>query len=433
MIDLPSDIGAKERGSFRSVFGPVCGYLTSHILMAPFLAVNGLLRAKRRGYRKLMWQRLFQAEAIPSKGDLLIIAGGLGEVRVAIRLKELLDRERQAKCSILVQSDETLPLATDPIPVFAAPFNNPISAWLCVRRWKPAAVWIIEFWDNHHMKIGTARRGIPTITINATMSELGITQNTAKPKTLWRFKLIGLYAAQEQIHVERMMQLGVDSDRLAVTGRIGSWLPDRSAEKPEANRAWRERLGIPLGSGPLIVAACTYQEDEPMVLEAFGRLKEKQPEAVLLLAPRRLKRLSEVQEWLSSQGVVFRLRSQPEGAGDVILLDGYGELSELYAIADFAYVGGGFSPGVGGHTPAEAASWNVQATIGPSCYNHLPLIEQLQAEGRIAIIQNAEELLASWLAAPCSSESFDLTAPRAQAIALELYDYTMKEANRGKV
>jgi len=428
---LPSALGRREHESLKRVLPDARKYLVGHVLLSPLLAVNGVMRASRRGYRRLMWRRLLQTDPVANTDELLIVAGGLGEARVAIRLKELLEQSRGARCSILVQSDETLPLSTDQTPLCAAPFNNPFSVWRCIQKRRPQAVWVVEFWDNHHMKIATARKGIPTLVVNVPITELGISQGIAKPQNHWRFGLVGLYAAQSDEHRARMLSLGVESDRVAVTGAIGSWLPDRVPERAASAKGWRERLKLEPSTSPIVVAGCTYREDEAVVLDAFKRLKTTKPSSLLILAPRRLARLAEVLASVESSGLQASLLSDATVGSDVIVVDGYGELSELYSVADFAFIGGAFSEGIGGHTPAEAASWNVPTAIGPDCFHHTSLVERLRAEGRLRVVASSDELLESWtkpLATP--DRTAVLTEPLSQQMALELYDYTLRESCR---
>ncbi len=52
---------------------------------------------------------------------------------------------------------------------------------------------------------------------------------------------------------------------------------------------------------------------------------------------------------------------------DVIILDTMGELSKMYSICDFAFIGGSFNK-TGGHNPLEASVYSKPTITGPSIF-----------------------------------------------------------------
>jgi 3-deoxy-D-manno-octulosonic-acid transferase len=130
-----------------------------------------------------------------------------------------------------------------------------------------------------------------------------------------------------------------------------------------------------------------------MVLSVFKRLKQKQTCLVLLLAPRHLSRLSEIQELLSELTLKYVKKSAPKkGQGaEVILLDTMGELENLYSISEIAFVGGSLVP-TGGHNILEPASYGIPVLFGPYIDNFKPSSDLLlKFEGGI-MVKDAEEL-----------------------------------------
>jgi 3-deoxy-D-manno-octulosonic-acid transferase len=59
-----------------------------------------------------------------------------------------------------------------------------------------------------------------------------------------------------------------------------------------------------------------------------------------------------------------RLSEAPDDGWDVLLVDRTGALGDLYALADVAYVGGGFHA-AGLHSVLEPAAFGVPVLIGP--------------------------------------------------------------------
>jgi 3-deoxy-D-manno-octulosonic-acid transferase len=96
---------------------------------------------------------------------------------------------------------------------------------------------------------------------------------------------------------------------------------------------------------------------------------------------------------LKKVGLSFARRSEtpPEKAPQVLLLDTFGELGLVYAIADAVFVGGSLVP-VGGHNLSEAAAQSKPVLYGPHMHNFRESRQLLEAVGAGVTIHNAVEL-----------------------------------------
>jgi 3-deoxy-D-manno-octulosonic-acid transferase len=77
-----------------------------------------------------------------------------------------------------------------------------------------------------------------------------------------------------------------------------------------------------------------------------------------------------------------------------------GYLSELYASADWAFVGGGFGQGV--HSTIEPAIHSIPILIGPKNAERFAEIKQLAATGQLTVVRNSEEVrewISKWVRA----------------------------------
>lgn len=116
------------------------------------------------------------------------------------------------------------------------------------------------------------------------------------------------------------------------------------------------------------IGASTRPGDETLLLEAWRRLASPRP--LLVLAPRHLDRLAEVEGLIRAANLRW-LRRTALGEGglgadlDVLLLDTMGELAGLYPSAKAAFVGGTFDAAIGGHSPAEPFSAGLPVVHGP--------------------------------------------------------------------
>src|SRR4029453_17851886 len=99
-----------------------------------------------------------------------------------------------------------------------------------------------------------------------------------------------------------------------------------------------------------------------------------------------------------------RSRLEPRGLadGEVLLLDGIGELAALYAGAAVAFVGGSLAPR-GGHQPVEPARAGVAPLFGPHVANAREVAELLlgaDAAERVADAAGLGAAVAAALRAP---------------------------------
>jgi len=169
----------------------------------------------------------------------------------------------------------------------------------------------------------------------------------------------------------------------------------------------------------VIVAGSTHPTDEAVLLDAFARFRLRFPDAVLVLAPRFLKRTGGIDSALQAAGMPFVRRSEvAQRPPDIpiLLLDTTGELSDAYAAATLAHVGGSFDPARGGHTPVEALAWGVPMTVGPHHANQSAIVEELSRAGILVVCQDAEEIAAFWERHAADSALADIVRARSAAV-----------------
>lgn len=121
-------------------------------------------------------------------------------------------------------------------------------------------------------------------------------------------------------------------------------------------------IQIGKGTNRVIIAGSTHKGEDEIVLSAFTKLKKEFPDIKLLLAPRHLTRLDEVKSLTQKTGLKFGQRSIGDTFenNEIIILDTMGELSKMYQICDFAFIGGSFNK-TGGHNPLEAIVYDKPA------------------------------------------------------------------------
>ena len=143
----------------------------------------------------------------------------------------------------------------------------------------------------------------------------------------------------------------------------------------------------------IIIAGSTHKGEDEIVLNSFSELKKEFPDIKLLLAPRHLTRVNEVKELVEKTNLPYGQRSNNENFlnNDIIILDTLGELSRMYQICNFAFIGGSFNK-TGGHNPLEAVVYNKPAISGPSIHNFRDIYWILSRSKAGKVVKTPQEL-----------------------------------------
>jgi 3-deoxy-D-manno-octulosonic-acid transferase len=278
---------------------------------------------------------------------------------------------------------------------FLLPFDAPPPIARVLDRLRPELFVFTEteLWPNLLAALGA--RGIPVALVSGRVSPRAFRRyRWARGLLAEAFRSVSLFGMQSEAEAERLLALGAPAERIAVTGSL-----KLDAEPPLPS------FGVPPGV-PLWVAGSTHSGEERACLEAFGNVRRQFPELRLLLAPRHLERLPEVERTLARAGLRWARRtaigSTWTGDPPVLLLDTLGELAGSYRLGTVAFVGGTLVP-VGGHNLIEPARAGLPVLFGPHVEKVEAAARALEASGggrRVASAADLSEALAVWLADP---------------------------------
>ena len=236
-------------------------------------------------------------------------------------------------------------------------------------------------------------RGIPIAIVNGRISNRAFGRyQLVKP---WLAQILGhvdLFLMQSQADADRMVQLGAPLSRVRVVGSLKWDASSGTRPTPQAIQDIAAQLGLN-GQGVMIVAGSTHRGEETAVLKAFHALRSSDPTVRLIIAPRHLERLGEVEGLIRQAGLTAaRLSQRPHvGAWDVGLVDTFGQLAHYYALATIAFIGGSLIPH-GGQNPLEAASVGKPIVFGPSMENFEVIAHELLAHHAARQVANGQEL-----------------------------------------
>lgn len=263
------------------------------------------------------------------------------------------------------------------------PFDVPFCVSKFLDKINPKIVFIAEteIWPNFASLC--ASRGIKLYIINGRISDS--TYNLYKTARLF-FKYIlkfytGIYT-QSEIDNNKMLYLGSNPETTKVMGNLKFDIKKVESDFNLAQNDYR-----------VILAGSTHHEENEIILRSFKNLKKKFSDIKLLIAPRHMNRVEQIKEISKKLELKYGLRSNDDKFTDfdVIILDTLGELSKIYTICHFAFIGGSFNK-TGGHNPLEATVFGKPTITGPSIHNFRDIYGLLDRCDAGKIVKTPDEL-----------------------------------------
>lgn len=258
--------------------------------------------------------------------------------------------------------------------VFYFPFDWKFTVRRALRHFGPSVILMMEteIWPRFFLESHVS--GAKIAIVNGRLSGKSFRRYSHVRSFVRRvLSFIDLALMQDEKDAERMGSLGVDANKITVSGNLKF---DLSMDEKESalTEMFRTRFGID-GTRPLIVAASTHEPEEEWVLNALDLSGYP---FRLLFAPRHPERFDAVAKTLSeTQYSLIRRSNYPTEAdknADVILLDSIGELRAVYPLADIVFVGGSLIPH-GGQSVLEPASAGKPVVIGPFTHNFEAVVD----------------------------------------------------------
>jgi len=282
--------------------------------------------------------------------------------------------------------------------VLFVPIDHPWIVQRTIKKIRPSILLIAEteLWPNLLRLCGNKR--IPIILFNGRISQKSFPRYVFF-KFFFRecLRYISLFLMQTEEDRTRIIEIGADPQKTRVVGNLkfDQTFPDFSGE---AIDKMAKALGFH-GKEEVFIAGSTHSGEEEIFISLLKELKKMNPHVVLILAPRHLERLDEVEKILKKESVSWvRKSSLPSGAGgldqkpsDVILLDTMGELMTVYGLGTLVFVGGSLIP-IGGHNPLEPLFHKKCVLFGPHMFNFLEISQRLIEAGGAVQVSGKEEL-----------------------------------------
>jgi len=242
------------------------------------------------------------------------------------------------------------------------------------------------------------RRGVKIILANARLSEKTFRRyKMVKSFSRLLFRQIDMILPKEEGEKSKFLELGVENSRLR---EVGSLKLDNSNPVPVS----RDSLSLSEESF-IVVAGSVRKGEEESIIKAFELLRKDVETAFLIIAPRHLNRVDNVENILMRRCLKFRHRTDRISTeeSNILILDTIGELSNVYSIADVAFVGGTLL-NYGGHNLLEPAFFSIPILIGPFAGNIKESAKELVKLKGAKIVKNEYEI--------CSALSYLFNHPK---------------------
>ncbi len=248
-----------------------------------------------------------------------------------------------------------------------------------------------EIWPNFRHVLRS--RKVRSALINGTISDHTL-NGAAKLPWLYRWALgnMDMFCMQSQEDADRVVSIGADPAKVTVTGNI-KWDQALSDLDGLDIELLRQRYKVTEGT-PVFVAGSTNPGEDAPVLDAFLLARRENPNLRIVIAPRQIERKDEIVQLAKERGLTSSWRSQPDtitGKEDVLVLDTFGELAKIYALAQVTFVGGSLIPR-GCHSILQPITLGKPVFFGPHTFKARDVTSQAERAGVGFRIHSADEL-----------------------------------------
>ncbi len=329
------------------------------------------------GKRRPLWSKKLSPPRLPEKRPLIWVHTlSVGEIQAAAPLLKALREEFPSYALFFsVATVSGFDLARTKLKdLYDFLWTSPLDLFPFVKRFikalSPQAFVLVEtdLWPETLWSLKAS--GIPLFFVNAALStkaQKRLSRFRALARLLYEpFDLLGAATPKDQKRLSSVLP----EKEIFYFGNLKFDLPPPSLEEAEG---LIQELAPKL-KPPVIVCGSTHPGEEELWLKAFSLLGK----GSLVLCPRKPERADGLLRLARKMGFRASLRTKPQEA-EVLIVDTLGELKDLYALADLAFVGGSLVP-VGGHNLLEPARWGKPVLFGPYVESIADLAEELEAK-----------------------------------------------------
>lgn len=352
----------------------------ARVLLRPVESVGSRVHRGMQGRRDALpaLERWAAAHRDPERPLVWLHAPSVGEGLMAGAIAGALRRERPGVQIVFTHFSTSAEQLGSRLEVDVSaylPWDTRADAARAIDAVRPDAIAFVrtEIWPV--LAAVAADRGVPLALVNAVVSESSRRMRAPAKFLLGpAYRRLNVLGAITREDADRFVDLGVRPERVRVTGDARfDQVVERVQRTSSTSSPLLERLQG--ADRPTLVAGSTWPVDEERLVPAVSEPVRKD-RLRLIIAPHEPseEHLATLEGTLTAARLPHRRLAEFEGAAaaagsdddgaSVIIVDRTGVLADLYALAEIAYVGGGFH-GAGLHSVVEPAAYGVPVIFGP--------------------------------------------------------------------
>lgn len=376
------------------------GFLIFSVIYLPILIFKGKLH---RGFPERFgrYDKAKERALLSGSGRIWIQAVSVGEVALCksfiLLLKEKFP-ENDLVISTITKAGNDLAkkLFSKEAMVIYFPLDFSFTVKRAVKFIKPRIYIMVEteIWPNLLKELSL--NSIPSVLINGRISDRSIGKyRLVKGHLKNALCKINAFCMQDVIDGARIVELGASSDRVKVTGNMKF---DVEVPVNILNQdAIRRSLGLKEGD-ELFVAGSTHGGEEEVIVKTFKELAPEFPRLKLLIAPRHIERVEEIENVVRKSGLKSSRVSgsnavrSTHDAVRILILDTIGHLNDAYSVATLVFIGGSLVKH-GGQNPIEPAVLGRAILFGPHMFNFKYITNALLKADAAIQVADKEELV----------------------------------------
>ena len=182
---------------------------------------------------------------------------------------------------------------------------------------------------------------------------------------------------QTNAHKERFLKLGIKEDRIKVAGSVKFDIARKDIQPKRIDK--------------FILAASTHPGEEEKLLKAYDNFSAKK-DFKLFICPRHQERADGIAQKAILMGFKAILFSElTDEQYEVCIINSTGFLSEFYASASMAFVGGSLVAR-GGHNLIEPAVLGAPIIVGPHTFNFEDIVQEFLNNQACIRVSNQTQL-----------------------------------------
>ena len=262
------------------------------------------------------------------------------------------------------------------------PLDHPDFVDRFLASWQPSAAIFMEsdFWPN--LILRSRQRGIPVIFASSQLSAKAVAGWIKRPALAQPLfaaaELILPVDAQQADQFRALIGTAHNIPRIQVIGSLK--LPDRQQPEPQLQRILQQAAS----GRRVFLAASTHDGEDQIVIDAASDLGA---DWLTIIAPRHPDRGDAIAAYAGqppqrSHGAI------PDSQTSIYIMDSLGEMSTLFSLADYVFLGGSLVP-AGGHNPLEPAGFGLPILTGAHIFKNKADFDGLAAAGAVFEVADA--------------------------------------------